>query len=113
ILAAGAANGTMWSLLPVFIKLRGFDTGGVATVLTAVILGSALVQWPVGRLADRGDRRVILLIGLAFGIAAEAAIVLLALNSIWFLSALALVIGASTLVVYPLCSSHAADLAGR
>jgi len=29
------------------------------------------------------------------------------------LSALALVIGASTLVVYPLCSSHAADLAGR
>jgi len=39
--------------------------------------------------------------------------VVLALNSIWFLSALALVIGASTLVVYPLCSSHAADLAGR
>ena len=72
ILAAGAANGTLWSLLPVFVKLRGFDTGAVATVLTCVILGSALVQWPVGRLADRGDRRIILVIGLALGMAAAS-----------------------------------------
>ncbi len=113
VLAAGAANGTLWSLLPVFAKLRGFDTGGVATVMTAVIVGGAIVQWPVGRLADRGDRRVIMVIGMAIGVLAEAAIILLPFNSLMLVSFLAGVIGASTLVVYPLSSSHAADIAGR
>ena len=112
-LAAGAANGTLWSLLPVFAKLRGFDTGDIATVITAVIVGGAIVQWPVGRLADRGDRRVILLIGMVIGVMAEAAIVLLPYNNILLVAALVFLIGASTLIIYPLSSSHAYDLAGR
>ena len=112
-LAAGAANGTLWSLLPVFAQMRGFDAGGVATLMTVAIFGAAVVQWPVGRLADRGDRRVILLIGMAIGLAAEAALVFLPLNQLPLLAALIFLVGCSTLIVYPLSSSHAVDLAGR
>ena len=81
--------------------------------MTATIVGAALVQWPVGRIADRGDRRYIMLIAIAIAVAAQAALITFAKSDAWVLSALAAAFGASALVLYPLSSSHAQDLGGR
>jgi MFS family permease len=114
VLAAGAANGTLWSLAPVFAAASGLDPAGVATFMTATILAAALVQWPIGRLADRADRRFVMLCAMAVACAAEAALVVFAARSSpAALILLAGAVGASTLVLYPLASGHAADLAGR
>ena len=74
-LVSGIANGTFWSLAPVFAERSGLGAGGVASFMTAAIFGGALVQWPVGRLADHRDRRHIMLVAIAVAIAAQAALV--------------------------------------
>jgi MFS family permease len=110
---SGAANGTLWSLGPVFASATGLNPGGVATFMTAIILAAALIQWPTGRLADRYDRRFVMLGAMIVAIAVEAALVMFAGAGSWALFGLAMAVGASTLVVYPLSSGHAADLAKR
>jgi MFS family permease len=112
-LTAGAANGTLWSLAPVFAAASGLDPAGVATFMTATILAAALVQWPIGRLADWTDRRFVMLCAMAVACAAEVALVAFAASGPATLILLAAAVGASALVLYPLSSGHAADLAGR
>jgi MFS family permease len=112
-LVSGIANGTFWSLSPVFADRSGLSQGGVATFMTAAILGAALVQWPVGRLADRHDRRFIMVVAIGIAIAAQCAMVWFAKSDGTVLIALAAAIGAASLALYPLSSSHAQDLAGR
>lgn len=112
-LVSGIANGTFWTLAPVFAERSGLSPGGIASFMTATIIGAALVQWPVGRIADRGDRRYIMLAAIALAVAAQAALITFAKSDAWVLSGLAAAFGASALVLYPLSSSHAQDLGGR
>jgi len=112
-LVSGSANGTFWSLAPVFADRSGLSQGSVASFMTATILGAALVQYPIGRLADRSDRRLIMLGCIAVAVAAQGMLVYHAKSEAIMLIALAAVLGASSLALYPLSSSHAQDLAGR
>jgi MFS family permease len=112
-LVSGIANGTFWSLAPVFAERSGMGAGGVASFMTAAIFGGALVQWPVGRLADHRDRRHVMLVAIAVAVAAQLALVWFAKSDAWVLIALAAGVGASALVLYPLSSAHTQDLGGR
>ena len=112
-LVSGSANGTFWSLAPVFADRSGLSAGGVASFMTAAVVAAGLAQWPVGRLADRRDRRHIMLVAVAIAVAAQLALVWFARSDATVLIALAAAVGASALVLYPLSSSHAQDLAGR
>lgn len=85
--AAGLANGAFWALGPVFAADRaGALTAAdmVAFFLSAVVIGGAAGQWPLGRLSDQTDRRRILMLS-AFGAAVFG--VALALGSELFGSA--------------------------
>ncbi len=112
-LVSGSANGTFWSLAPVFAERSGLSAGQIASFMTAAILGAALVQWPVGRLADHRDRRHIMLIFVSIAIAAQLALIHFAKSEPAVLIALAACVGAAAFVLYPLSSSHAQDLAER
>ncbi|MEA2928390.1 MAG: hypothetical protein QOG38_818 [Hyphomicrobiales bacterium] len=112
-LVSGSANGTFWSLAPVFADRSGLSAGGIASFMTAAIIGAALVQWPVGRLADKRDRRHIMLAAMLIAIAAQSALIWFAKSEALVLIALAAAVGASAFVLYPLSSSHAQDLTAR
>lgn len=56
-LFSGLTTGIFWGLGPVYAGRIGLDIDGVATFMTVTILGGALLQWPIGRLSDSGDRR--------------------------------------------------------
>ena len=112
-LVSGSANGTFWSLAPVFAERSGLSAGGVASFMTAAIIGAALVQWPVGRLADRRDRRPIMVVAMTIAVAAQLGMIWFAKSEAAVLIALAACVGASAFVLYPLSSAHAQDLAGR
>ena len=58
---SGLAMGGFWGMAPVYASLAGFDTSGVGLLMTATILGGALLQWPIGIYSDRHDRRQVLL----------------------------------------------------
>jgi MFS family permease len=60
-LAIGSVNGPLWSLTPLYATEIGFDAVAAGTLVSLMMVGSALFQVPVGRLSDAMDRRVVLL----------------------------------------------------
>lgn len=64
---SGLAGGAFWALAMNFAQSRGLDQSGVAWFMSTVILGGAMAQWPMGRMSDFMDRRVVILLA-AFGV---------------------------------------------
>lgn len=70
-LLTGMAMGAFWSMGPVYAARAGYGGDWVAWFMSAGILGGALLQWPLGILSDRGDRRVTLaIVALLAGLSA-------------------------------------------
>lgn len=108
-LAVGLANGSFWSLAPVYAQEKGADTWGVAVFMSVAVLAGALAQWPLGRLSDKMDRRKVI-IGAACGAATAGLLfVLWAPASIVGLLALIFLFGLFTLPIYSITVAHMND----
>ncbi len=108
VTAIGVANGAFWALGVVFAVGAGLTTRQAAIFMSVATVGGALMQWPVGRLSDRIDRRLVLVALLA---AAALVGVLLALLPLWPSAwlALAFLFGVATLPTYSIAAAHAYD----
>ncbi len=73
-LTVGLVSGAFWTLGPVYAESRGMTGDGIALFMSAVIFGGAIAQWPIGRLSDFTDRRIV--IGFCAAAAAIAGIML-------------------------------------
>jgi MFS family permease len=80
--------------------------------MTAVIAGTAIAVYPVARLSDGHDRRLVLLAFALIGVIAESMLAVTGYASAVLLSCLGLSVGASTMVLYTVAISHANDRAG-
>jgi MFS family permease len=60
VTVAGMVTSNVYSMGPVYARLSGLDTSGVATFMGVSILAAVLLQFPVGRLSDRIDRRTVI-----------------------------------------------------
>jgi MFS family permease len=70
-LVAGLASSAFWGMGAVFAQRLGLNGQGVATFMMTTILGGVALQWPIGLLSDRLDRRLVLFAaGLLSGVAA-------------------------------------------
>lgn len=107
--AVGLANGAFWALGPVFAQDRGLAPSHVGFFMSAVVLGGALAQWPLGRLSDRMDRRVVML-GASL-LAASAAGLMMALpeHDTTLMIMTGAMFGAGAFPLYPLAVAHAND----
>jgi MFS family permease len=95
---------------PVYGAEIGLDQRGVALFLGAAVLGGALVQVPVGWLADRFDRRAVLIAISAAATCVSLGIVLLRPEgAAAFLAAF--VFGLAAFPLYSLSAAHANDFA--
>lgn len=110
--AIGCANGSFWALVPVYGLSLGMDAGRVAGFITAVIVGTALALYPVGRLSDRADRRLVLIGFAGVGALCEVALALGSALPYGLVCALGFAVGTTTMVLYTLAVSHANDRAG-
>src|SRR3546814_3410538 len=105
---------SFWGLTPLYAVRLGLQVDDVARLMAATIVGGAVLQWPIGRLSDRGDRRTVMAV---LGVAAAALAGTLALvgdvqgadGSQWRLYALFFVFGGLAFSVYPLCVAHLLD----
>jgi len=66
-LVSGMANGSFWSLAPVFTAGVSDQLELAAWFMSGAVVGGALGQWPLGRWSDRVDRRVVLAVAPALG----------------------------------------------
>src|SRR5215470_9321798 len=60
VTVSGMISSTIFSMGPVYARLSGLGTSGVATFMAVSILAAVLTQYPVGRLSDRMDRRTVI-----------------------------------------------------
>ena len=112
--AAGVVNTNFQGLAPVFAHGAGFSLTQTSTFMAAGIVGGLLLQWPMGRLSDRIDRRTVLA-GMALGTAAASFGVGLvsevAGGSFTGLIVLVAAYGGLSSTVYSLCAAHTNDFA--
>lgn len=104
----GLANGAFWSLAPVFVTGSGLEPERAAQFMAVAVLAGAIVQWPVGRLSDRVDRRRVLLVLLAGAMTTSFALWLLPASG-GVLLGLGALFGALALPGYSLAAAHGYD----
>lgn len=105
---SGLSMGTFWSMAPLYAARLGHDAGGVAMLMTAAIVGGALLQLPLGRFSDRFDRRLALAVSAGGG-ALGALLMALAGGSGPGLPAAAFLFGGMAFALYPITVAHCVD----
>jgi len=109
---AGLVTGSFWSLAPIYANHSGFTSFQLSGFMSAVVLGGAFFQIPIGRFSDKFDRRIIL-IWVASAGALFSSVIFLAsfLNNYagTFSTLSAFIWGAVAMAMYPVCLAHAND----
>jgi MFS family permease len=108
-LTAAIANSVFFALGPVFGSESGMSLPQIATFMSLVVLGGVALQWPIGHLSDRFERRRIIL-AVSIAAAALAALSVYSqprLIGLFYLSAF--LYGGFTFSIYPLCVAHSND----
>ena len=109
ITVAGLISAIIFSMGPVYARLSGLGTSGVATFMAVSILAAVISQYPVGRLSDRLDRRTVIAAVCALATVVACSIVVFkAMPQALFLTLTALYSGFA-LTLYSLAVSHVND----
>jgi MFS family permease len=107
----GMAEGAFWTLGPVFGQQRGMAVFEVTLLMGAFVLGGTLSQWPVGRLSDDHDRRIVILPVAIAAVLTGLTIAFTGDLDFIPILALAIVHGALMIPIYSLCLAHVNDSA--
>lgn len=67
----GMASGTIFGFGAVYAQRAGLTVGEISTFVASLFIGGMVLQWPIGRLSDRFDRRVVITV-VSFGAAGAA-----------------------------------------
>ena len=105
----GLTLGAFWGVGPLFAVGVGTPASGVAMFMSATILGGMLLQWPIGWLSDRVDRRGVI-VAASFAVCAlSGGLALTAHPQLGRQLVLAVLFGGFAFSLYSLCVSHAND----
>ena len=106
----GLAQGVFWSLTPVFTLSSGLSENGTAIFMTTAVFGGLLLQWPIGWLSDRYDRRgVLCAVVLVTAVLAAGVVATGARTHTEGLFVLAAFYGGTSFTIYSLAVAHAND----
>jgi MFS family permease len=107
----GLVNGPVVAITPVFGTSIGLSQEQAAALLFALQAGSLVMQWPLGWLSDRADRRYVIA-ALAAGTSLVSVLILLASAQgaqqiiLWSFA----IWGGLALCIYSVCVAHACDI---
>ena len=108
-LISGINNGAFWGLGALFAQRIGMSETGIALFMSLTIIGGALLQWPIGHLSDRYDRRHVLVL-VSFVTAAIAGLAFLTVEiSHALLIAISVGYGGFAFSLYGLSVAHVND----
>lgn len=110
VFCSGVVTGAFWSLAPVYASASSGDIADVSWLMSVVIVGGAVLQYPLGRLSDHHDRRWTILAVLIGIVLASALLVLVDSRVTWIDRGLYFLWGGFALSLYALCLAHANDL---
>jgi MFS family permease len=103
----GVMLGAFYAMGAVYARRSGLDLSATALFMSVVIMGGVALQWPLGRLSDRMDRRKVIVMGFAGTLIASLAIALTSGTAP--LMAFGALFGGLSFALYPLCVAHTND----
>lgn len=112
-IAVGVTNSAFRTLSPVYAEEIGMSVADIVTFISVGIFGGAIIQYPLGYLSDRWDRRSVLLMTTCCAMLAALALVFIA-GSDPFLNFVAVFIfGSFAMPLYSLSAAHSNDRADK
>jgi len=112
-IAVGVTNSAFRTLSPVYAEQIGMSVADVVTFVCVGIIGGALIQYPLGSLSDRWDRRKVLLLTTTCALLAAIAMVTFAGTNPALNMMLVFVFGSFAMPLYSLSAAHANDRADK
>jgi MFS family permease len=106
---SGMISAIVFSMGPVYARLRGLGNTGIATFMAVSILAAVLTQYPVGRLSDRTDRRTVIAAVCTLATIVAGSIVAFGGMPHALFLLLAALFSGSALTLYSLSVSHVND----
>jgi MFS family permease len=108
---AGLIGGNWNYLAPIYGKLIGLGSAGIATMLACAMLGGVVFQYPLGRVSDKVDRRYVMTFAGLVGVFVSLFMIFIGLESQWFIYAGMFFFGSVLFPIYSLNVAHANDMA--
>lgn len=108
---AGVIFGNWVYFGPLYGKAVGLSDTGIAAALTAAMVGGMVFQVPFGRLSDRVDRRYVMALAGAIGVAISAAMAIIAPTDPAGIILGMFALGSVLFTIYALNVAHANDQA--
>lgn len=106
---SGLITGAFWGMNAVFGYKMGLGAAEIASLMTATILGGAVLQWPIGLLSDHWDRRMVLIV-CSFATALAATLVAIIIVMQWHIPlATSFIYGGFMFALYGLSVAHTND----
>jgi MFS family permease len=103
----GGVFAAMFGMAAVYGAEAGLSVAQISALTAAIYLGGMLLQWPIGRISDRMDRRRLIVIVAAVG--AVAALVAMASGPFVGVLIAAVLIGGTVSPLYSLLIAHTND----
>lgn len=111
VVVTGLTTSSFRMVGPVFALERGLDPAEIALFLMAGIAGGLVAQFPVGWLADRYERRSVLVWNSVAALVVCGAITAGVVETGWEVYAASFLFGAAAFPIYSICAAHANDRA--
>jgi MFS family permease len=111
--AVGLTNSAFRTLSPVYAEQIGMSVADVVIFVSVGIIGGALIQYPLGHLSDRWDRRMVLMLTTSGAMLAALALMFLAGNEPIPNFILVFIFGSFAMPLYSLSAAHANDRAEK
>jgi MFS family permease len=110
IVIVGVIHGGFFAIAAVYGGLFGLSLPQISLFISLVVVGGALMQFPIGRASDLLDRRLVLL--LTAGAAAGCSLLVFYTEStgnVWFFMVAVALFGGFSMPLYSLCIAHTND----
>ncbi|AZO08352.1 MULTISPECIES: MFS transporter [unclassified Mesorhizobium] len=112
-IAVGVTNSAFRTLSPVYAEEIGMSVADVVTFVSVGIFGGALIQYPLGYLSDRWDRRSVLLTTTCCAMLAALALAFVARSDPFLNFVIVFIFGSFAMPLYSLSAAHSNDRAGK
>jgi MFS family permease len=106
---SGMLLAAVYGLVPVYAKEIGLSLSQIGNLMAVIIFGGLSLQWPMGRWADKGDRRKILNLASFLAALFGIAIALVNHESLTFLLILGWAFGGFSFTLYPLSMAYTCE----
>ncbi|MEH6550306.1 MAG: MFS transporter [Pseudomonadales bacterium] len=109
VMMSGVCLSIIFGLGPVYATRANFSVDQVSLFMTAIIAGSILSQWPLGKWSDHHDRRIVTASAAFVATAVAVVSIVIVESDIRVVYFLAFLLGATILPLYSLFNAVAMD----